>query len=432
MGDSWVGGDIGGLHTMATTYKNAKDKLDGVVKVLSRAVDKLADDASWKGEAAKTFRGVWSEDEFTAGAFAELVSEVGGILGDLADALSTCETSLQNAEHVAAGKGVSTDSKGAPVPIMTANPPSADDQKAISAMNEYAKVRDGILHTAQHARLDAAQKLSDLYDKVTAKDGSVSTGDKTTIADYLRGLYAYDAEDARAGGAQAREKLDDAKQAAQDAKKELRAERKAYQKAGKALPKDLPAKSAYKDALTKVDDLEDAIARAENGSTKLPYDRALNVKLADAAELLRAGKSLEAVPDFLKEIPVLDVAAAGACGLLEASDDHDKGWSWQKSIAVDGGANVGGLVAGTAITAGVVAAVPFEVPTAVVAGVGGVVVIGATGLIDHSLHEHWSEDIHDHGVVGGVWTGTKHVTSETYDDGKRLVKDVWHGVKSIF
>ena len=127
MGDSWVGGDIGGLHTMATTYKNAKDKLDGVVKVLSRAVDKLADDASWKGEAAKTFRGVWSEDEFTAGAFAELVSEVGGILGDLADALSTCETSLQNAEHVAAGKGVSTDSKGAPVPIMTANPPSADD-----------------------------------------------------------------------------------------------------------------------------------------------------------------------------------------------------------------------------------------------------------------------------------------------------------------
>ncbi len=80
MGDSWVGGDIGGLHTMATTYKNAKDKLDGVVKVLSKAVDKLADDASWKGEAAKTFRGVWSEDEFTAGAFAELVSEVGGIL----------------------------------------------------------------------------------------------------------------------------------------------------------------------------------------------------------------------------------------------------------------------------------------------------------------------------------------------------------------
>ncbi|MYU05408.1 hypothetical protein GTY81_16220 [Streptomyces sp. SID8366] len=432
MGDSWVGGDIGGLHTMATTYKNAKDKLDGVVKPLSTAVEKLAGDASWKGEAAETFRGKWSEDEITAGGFAELVHQAGTILGTLADALTTCETSLQNAEHTAAGKGVVCDAKGAPQPIMTADPPSADDQKTISAMNDYAKVRDRVLHTAQHARLQAAQQLSDLYDQVTSKDSSVSQGDKVTIADYLRGLYAYDAEDARAGGEKARPKLDDAKQAAQDAKKELRAERKAYQKAGKALPKDLPAKGAYKDALTQVDDLEDAIARAENGSTKLPYDRALNVKLADAADLLRAGKGLEAVPDFLKEIPVLDVAAAGACGLLEASDDHDKGWSWQKSIAVDGGANVAGLAAGTAITAGLVAAAPVDVPVLVVAGVGGAVVIGATGIIDHSLHEHWSEDIHDHGVVGGVLTGSGHVLSKTGGDFKRLGEDAWHGIKSIF
>ncbi|MFE7155675.1 hypothetical protein [Streptomyces sp. NPDC057636] len=76
------------------------------------------------------------------------------------------------------------------------------------------------------------------------------------------------------------------------------------------------------------------------------------MKLADAADALRVGEGVEKLPDFLKEIPVLDVAAAGTCGLLEASDDHDKGWSWQHSIAVDGGANVGGLVAGTVITAG--------------------------------------------------------------------------------
>ncbi|OIK23809.1 WXG100 family type VII secretion target [Streptomyces malaysiense] len=432
MGDSWVGGDIGGLHTMATTYKNAKEKLEGVVKPLSTAVEKLAGDASWKGEAAETFRGKWSEDEVTAGGFAELVHQAGTVIGTLADALTTCETSLQNAEHTASRKGVVCDSRGAPQPIMTADPPSADDQQTISAMNDYAKVRERILHTAQHARIEAARQLSDLYDQVTSKDGSVSKGDKVAIVDYLRGLYAYDAEDARAGGEQARSRLDDAKQAAQDAKKELRAERKAYQKAGRALPKDLPAKGAYKDALTEVDDLEDAIARAENGSTKLPYDRALNVKLADAADLLRTGRSLESVPDFLKEIPVLDVAAAGACGLLEASDDHDKGWSWQKSVAVDGGANIAGLAAGTAITAGLVATAPVDVPVAVVAGVGGAVVIGATGIIDHSFHEHWSEDIHDHGVVGGVLTGSGHVLSKTGDDFVRLKDDVWHGIKSIF
>ncbi|MEU3533069.1 MULTISPECIES: WXG100 family type VII secretion target [Streptomyces] len=429
MGDSWVGGDIGGLHTMATTYKNAKEKLEGVVKPLSKAVDKLASDASWKGEAAEAFRSMWSEDAVTAAGFAELVHAAGEIIGTLADDLTTCETSLQNAEHVAARKGVATDPKGAPVPIMTANPPSADDQKTISAMNEYAKVRNGILHTAQHARLVAAQQLQALYDQVTKKDDSVSPGDKVTLYDALRGLYAYDAEDARAGGKKAREKLDDAKQAAQDAKKELRAERKAYQKAGKALPKDLPEKSAYRDAVTKVDALEDDIARAEHGSTKLPYDRALNVKLVDAAEALRLGKGLEAVPDVLKELPVLDIAAAGTCGLLEAKDDHDKGWSWQRSIATDEGANVGGLVVG-GVVAG--ALLPAEAPAVAVAAVGVGAAVLATGVIDHSLHEHWSEDIHDHGVIGGVAVGTGHVLSDTGKDVGRMGKDIWHGVKSIF
>ncbi|MEU6506142.1 hypothetical protein [Streptomyces sp. NPDC046942] len=427
MGDSWVGGDIGGLHTMAQTYKNAKDKLDGVVKPLSGAVEKLVGDASWQGDAAQSFRARWSEDALAAGGFAELVHAAGEIIETLANALSTCESSLQNAQHTAAGKGVATDPTGAPVPIMTASPPSAADQKAISAMNDYATARNEILHTAQHARLVAAQQLQGLYDKVTAKDDSVSQGDKVTLYDALRGLYAYDAEDARAGGIEARKHLDAAKAEAQDAKKAMRAERKAYQKAGEALPKDAPAKSAYRDAVTKVDALEEDIARADNGSTALPYDRALNVKLADAADALRLGKGLEALPDALRELPVLDVAAAAACGLIEAKDDHDKGWSWQHSVVVDGGVALGGLAAGAAITA----ALPVEGAVAVAAvGVGAVIV--STSVLDHAFHEHWSEDIHDHGVVGGVLTGAGHVASETYDDGKRLAKDVWHGITSIF
>ncbi|WP_329414216.1 hypothetical protein OG802_26170 [Streptomyces sp. NBC_00704] len=429
MADSWVGGDIGGLRTMAETYKNAKDKLDDVVTPVSRAVEALVGDAAWKGEAAEAFRAAWSEDALTAGAFAGLVHDAGEILSDLADALTACETALQNAEHVATRKGVPMTAAGVPRAIVTANPPSAQDRQTISAMGEYDRVRQEVLHTAQHARLVAADKLRGLYAQVTAP---ASTGDKVTLADYLRGLYAYDAEDARAGGAKARTQIDDAKAEEKAAKKELRAERKAFRKAGRALPHDLPAKSAYADAVMKVDSLEEAMARAEHGSTALPYDRALNVKLADAADALRAGRSLEKLPDFLKEIPVLDVAAAGACGILEASDDHDKGWSWQKSVAVDGGANVAGLVAGTAVTAGVVAALPVEAPVAAVAVGGGLVVIGATGIIDHSFHEHWSEDIHDHGVVGGVLHGTGDVLSETGDDFVRLKDDVWHGIKSIF
>ncbi|MFH0172903.1 WXG100 family type VII secretion target [Streptomyces cacaoi] len=424
MADSWVGGDIGGLRTMADTYKNAKRKLEDVVHPLGQAVERLVGDTSWKGEAAETFRATWSEDALAAGAFASLVHSAGDILDTLVGALSACETALQNAEHVAAGKGVPMGDKGVPLDLLTADPPSADDRKTIAALGEYGTVRDEILHTAQHARLVAADGLRGLYAQVTAP---VSTGDKITLADALRGLYAYDAEDARAGGKEARKLIDGAKAEERAAKKELRAERKTFQKAGRALPDDLPAKGAYRDATLQVDSLEDAIARADHGSTALPYDRALNVKLADAADALRLGEGVGKLPEFLREIPVLDVAAAAACGLVEAKDDHDKGWSWQHSVVVDGGVALGGVAVG----AGVVAALPVEGAAAVaVVGVGSAIL--ATDVLDHSFHEHWSEDIHDHGVVGGVLHGTGNVLSETGDDFVRLKDDVWHGIKSIF
>ncbi|MFC4507948.1 MULTISPECIES: WXG100 family type VII secretion target [Streptomyces] len=424
MADSWVGGDLGGLRTMAETYKNAKGKLEEVVHPLGQAVERLVGDTTWKGEAAETFRATWSDDALTAGAFATLVHSAGDILTTLADALSACETALQNAEYIATRKGVATGPKGVPLDILTANPPTADDRTTIAALDEYGKVRDEILHTAQHARLVAADGLRGLYAQVTAP---VSTGDRITIADALRGLYAYDAEDARAGGRKARGLIDNAKAEERAAKKDLRAERKAYQKAGRKLPADLPAKGAYREATTQVDALEDAIARADHGSTALPYDRALNVKLADAADALRLGRGVAELPEFLREIPVLDVAAAAACGLVEAKDDHDKGWSWQHSVVVDGGVALGGV----AVAAGVVAALPVEGAVAVAAvGVGAAVV--ATDVLDHTFHEHWSEDIHDHGVVGGVLHGAGNVASETGDDIARLGKDIWHGVTSIF
>ncbi|MDX3803498.1 hypothetical protein [Streptomyces sp. AK04-3B] len=424
MTDSWVGGDIGGLRTMAETYKNAKDKLDDVITPVSRAVEALVDDAAWKGEAAETFRAAWSEDALTAGAFATLVHSAGDILDTLVGALTACETALQNAEHVATGKGVPMGEKGVPLEMLTASPPSPDDQKTIAALVEYGKVRNEILHTAQHARLVAADGLRGLYAQVTAP---VSTGDKITVADALRGLYAYDAEDARAGGKKARALIDDARAEERAAKKGLRAERKAFQKAGRALPDDLPAKSAYRDAVTQVDSLEDAIARADHGSTALPYDRALNVKLADAADALRLGRGVAELPEFLREIPVLDVAAAAACGLVEAKDDHDKGWSWQHSVVVDGGVALGGVAVGAAV----VAALPVEGAAAVaVVGVGATIL--ATDVLDHSFHEHWSEDIHDHGVVGGVLHGAGNVATETEGDVVRLGKDIWNGVTGLF
>ncbi|WP_416975689.1 WXG100 family type VII secretion target [Streptomyces sp. 4F14] len=424
MSDSWIGGDIGGLRAMGTSYKSAKPSLEAAITPVSDQVEALVKDTGWKGEAAEKFRATWGEDALTAGAFGGLVEAVGGILETLADQLSSCETALQNAQHTATKQGVATDPKGAPLPLTTANPPSAADQKAVSALTEYNTARTEILHTAQHARLVAADQLTALCAEVTEPVGPI---DKITLADSLRGLYAYDAEDARAKGRDAKKDIDQAKADADAAKKDLRAERKAFQKAGRHLPADFPAKSAYSDAVMKVDSLEEAIARADRGSSALPYDRVLNLKLGDAADALRLGRGIAELPEFLRELPVLDVAAAAAAGAIEAKEDHDKGWSWEHSAVVDGGVALGGLAVGAAA----VLAAPVEGAAAVAAiGVGATVL--ATSALDHAFHEHWSEDIHDHGVVEGSLVGAGHVLSETGDDVVRLGKDVWHGVTSIF
>ncbi|MHC5904705.1 WXG100 family type VII secretion target [Streptomyces sp. S6] len=431
MTDSWIGGDIGGLRAMATAYKAAKPALEAAVTPVTDQVESLVKDTGWQGEAAETFRARWSEDALTAGAFGGLVEAVGGILDTLADHLSSCETALQNAEHTATRQGVTTGPQGAPLPLATSDPPSPADEKALSALTEYDTARTEILRTAQHARLVAADQLTGLCAQVTKP---VDPADKITLADMLRGLYAYDAEDARAKGLAARTEIDRARADADAAKNNLREERKAFQRAGRSLPDDFPAKSAYRAALTQVDSLEEAIVRADHGSTALPYDRVLNLKLGDTADALRLGRGVAELPEFLREVPVLDIAAAAATGGLEAKKDHDEGWSWGHAAVVDGGVALGGLAAGVVA----VAAIPEEGAVMVAAvGVGAAVV--TTSVLDHAFHEHWSEDIHDHGVVGGVLTGTGHVLSDTWDDLSRLGddtvsmgKDVWHGVTSLF
>ncbi|MFI9719404.1 hypothetical protein ACIHFE_07065 [Streptomyces sp. NPDC052396] len=425
MADSWVGGDIAGLAAMGLAYTDAEKDLNGPLKPLGASVDSLVKTMGWQGESATAFLAKWSTDAMTAGAFSAFVSSVGKVLTDLSHDLKTAESSLHNAEDVAVRAGVTMRGQG-----QSMDPPAGADDKVVQARKDYETARAECLHVAQKARVDAAQKLNALYGQVTASSPDLQTGDKITLADYLRGLYAIDAEAHRARGDKAAAQLDSAKKEMEASKAAMQAEVDALTKEGKELPAEFPAKSAYADAVKQVMQLDSTIKAADSG--RLPADGPLNVKVADAAEALKLGRGLEALPKFLREIPVVDVAAAGACGVLGAQADHDKGMSWKRAVVINGASNFGGLAAGTAVTALALA----DAPVAVAAGVGGVVVIGGTMLIDNALHEHWKEDIHDHGVIGGLAFGSKHVASETVHDGWNLVKGagkgVWHGLKSIF
>ncbi|WUH90782.1 WXG100 family type VII secretion target [Streptomyces sp. NBC_00433] len=430
MTESWIGGDISGLQTMGSTLTGAKELLEGVVKPLTDGIETLVTDAGWKGEAAEEFRARWAEDAMAAGGFAELVKAAGDALTTLAQALSDADSALQNAADVATSKGVPVGPTGVPGLMTTAGTPSPADQKTLDDLHEYTGVHDEITHQAQAARIACAKTLNALYDAIDP-DKPMSKGDKIVVADYLRGLWSAEVDGERKLGLESKKLLAEAETRHDQALAAMKDEEAKFRTAEADLPKAFRLRGQYERIGTQLDALHADVARSENTSF-LPYDKALNYKLADA---LKTTRLVDGAPEFLRELPVLDIAASTTIGVLEAKEDHDKGWSWSHSLAVDVGAGLVGLGVGAAAAV----ALPEEVGAVAEAAVNGATVITASYLVDEAWHEHWSEDIHDHGVVAGIGDGTANVVKHTGTDLKDLGvstahsvgnagKKVWHGL----
>ncbi|MGW0208369.1 WXG100 family type VII secretion target [Streptomyces sp. NPDC003233] len=419
MTDSWVGGDIDGLAAMGTALTSAKEHLDDIVKPLSKGVDKLVKDAGWKGEAAEKFEAAWTKDAITAGGFAELVYAVGKELTDLATNLSSANTALQNAAHVAQKKGVSIGPKGEPVPLATNNPPSAKEVQATKDNNDYTTLYTELMHQAQRARLLAAKNIGRLYAEIDPSE-PMQKGDKIVVADYLRGLWTAGAEGDRALGLDMADDIKHAQEEHDKALSALKDEEAKFRTADANLPKAFKLRGEWQAAADQLDSLEGRLAGLENGSSHMPYDRYLNYKMAD---VLRGSELAEGAPRFLKEIPVIDVAATVAAGGLEAKQDHDEGWSWGHSVLVDVGGGLVALGAGVALAA----SVPVDGVVAT-AAVGGAVVVGVGTFADKLFHEHWSEDWDDHGAVVGTLYGIGHSGAQAWHTGEGMVTGTGHWI----
>ncbi|MFC1441270.1 hypothetical protein ABUW04_23700 [Streptacidiphilus sp. N1-10] len=428
MSESWIGGDISGIQAMGTTLTGAREDLDGVVKPLSGKVDSLVGDAGWQGDSAEEFRGKWSEDAITAGGLADLIGSVGSVLTELGGQLAAAESALYNAADAARGKGVAVGPRGEPLEMVTANPPSPKERQAITELNSYGEVYRQITYTAQQARVQAAEQLKRLFDDIDP-NSPMKTADKATASAFLRDLYAAKDDRGTAQAEEARSKLDSASKGTQDAWGRLNSERQSLKAAGKDIPHDLPEDAAYRASIKQVKALNSELEAAE--ANRGTFDRTLNYKLADAARDLKMFEGLDRLPEFLRDIPVLDIAAAGVVGVTEAQEDHDKGWSWTHSALVDGGAALGGLAAGAAVVALAPEVATAAGAAAVGAAAAGTVMLGAYA-IDHALHEHWSEDIHDHGVLGGIAHGTSDVVTGTFKSVGDDAAGVWHGITSLF
>jgi len=410
---------------MAITTAAVPAAMRDVVHALSAKVDDLVGAAGWSGGAAEAFQKRWTADSISAGSLADVVGHVGGVLGDLATNLDKVNMALYNAEYEATKAGAPVGPDGTPGTIVSSA--GAPSGPAVTALQSYCDEYDAATQLAKGFRLDAATKLSDIYDQISYQPGHQNNPDQwATLGDCVRGLYAVPDEKGRV----TRGRLAGMDERIKNARRDLRAAKQEYAAKGLKLPDGNAAKSAHKGVFAEFKQLKADLESAESLERKLPLSAELNTKLSDIGKAIpEIGKITSKLPDFLKEVPVVDVLATGVAVGFQVKDDMEKGWSGQHAVAADVTAGAAGLGAG---------AIAFAVATGPVsfAAIGaGAVAVGVGAFVYQGFHEHWSEDIHNDGVVGGVKTGVvhmgQHAAQEFADIGRGIggaATSAWHSV----
>ncbi|MBF9067540.1 WXG100 family type VII secretion target [Streptacidiphilus fuscans] len=419
--NNWIGGDFAGLQHMGATLTGAVEPLQTVIASLDSGVDSLVSAAGWQGDAATQFRKAWTTDSITAGGYSDLVGSVGKTLSSLGDSLSSLNDALYNAAQTAKSKGLQVGPHGEPLTTVA----NASDG---TALNEYTQVYEAITLQAENARVQAATALQGFYAGIDP-DQPMQASDKMTVAAFLRDLYATSDDRKSAAADKANEELEEAERSRDAARAALKTEVASLGKKMEGVRTDLSSFKDYKSAVADFKASETELNAALD--SRNAFSKLVNFKTGDLDGLSELLSKFKYAPDFLKDIPVLDVAAALTGSGFEAIKDHDEGWSWTHSILVDGGAAVGGVLAGV----GLAAAAPEGLAGAAYVGATSLELAGAVAVgvgIDKAVHEHWSEDVHDHGVVGGLAYGSWNVVKGT---GKSMWGDVtgaWHGITSLF
>jgi len=52
--------------------------------------------------------------------------------------------------------------------------------------------------------------------------------------------------------------------------------------------------------------------------------------------------------------------------------------------------------------------------------------------VDNAFHEHWDQDIQQHGVVAGIADGVGNTAAKTWSDVKQVGSDIGHTASSVW
>jgi uncharacterized protein YukE len=423
---SLIGGDIGGLAGLASRLQTYPTQIGNVVGALNHQVERLVHDAGWWGDAADSFKRRWEMDSGGAQALADVVIVVAQIIDSLATNLRNVEDALQQAVGDARAAGVPVGQDGKP-PVLPAGATPAVQAAAATYQQEWQLAQD----IATRARMDANRQLLDVESQIGPQaNGSaqLSPFDWVTDADYLRGFWAVPAaarlyQQGRVGVL--RIERDAAKARFREAvKKNSRLHVKTSD----------DIKAARRETVAKFQAATEDLDRMEALVKKVPLAAVLDARVGSAAVKLIPGLAKgSGMIKFLDEIPIVDVAAAVAGTALQSYDDMQKGDDWT-AIPKELTANAGGIIAGVAVGAVIVGglvAIGVGSPVILIGAaaiVGGAVAVGVGDAITNVWHEHWDEDIHKYGVVGGIGSGVGNVLTNTGHDVVKLGSTTWSAV----
>ncbi|MBK0868300.1 hypothetical protein INP57_15915 [Saccharopolyspora sp. HNM0986] len=427
--ETWVGGDIGGMHSMAQSLTAAPDEMHGIVTALSSKVQALIDDAGWQGDAATKFAKKWSADSVTGGALAEATKALGDAIEELASTLEAIDKALYNRAHEARAKGVPIGADGRPPTVATSPNPSPDDRQMLTALDGYSEDYRLAVEEAKAARLVAEEKIRDVYDSIgpDGDGGSLTSSQGLTVGGYIRSLYAIPASRTREILKNADSELTTAQAAMKDTRADYKAAKKTYEAKGMNLPKGDPARVAHSSAAKELDAIRGKIKAAERGALTNPVSKAFDTQVGDLGKAAGTAGRLPKFLGFAKSLPVLGILTTGAGAALDTKADVDKGDSPERAAGVNYTAGYGGLAAGAGAAAAIALA-PVEAPAVAVVSASTAVAVGAGSLIKEGFNEHWSEDIDKHGVVGGIATGVGNMGTNTAKDMSSLAAGIWHTV----
>lgn len=434
----WVGGDIHGLSAYAGALYGYVPEITNVASTLGSRVSQIVGAARWQGSAAAAFAKAWDRDSAGASALALTVSAAGNVVNQLAVNLSRIENALEQAADETAAHGVPIGADGQGPQVCYAN--AAKE----SWRSSYESFWNQCMLAASRARSNAAGALQQLYGEVGPRasgDKGLGRGDYTALFDALAGFW----------GAQTRYrayvegKIPGLEQTARRAM--ISAREEARQADGRFGTWTDEGKQGFGDAKTELASVEEDLSAA--ASHESLFSKAWGFSPSDIPGVGTSVEDMEGLFGrslrFAADLPLVDVAAAGAGTYFAAQQDIRDGIPWEAAYPAEGvsnlaavglGAGIGDLATG-GIAAGLGTMGTAGLGVSLIAGGGGVLAGGivAYGVADfghHLIDENWGGDIHRDGVPLGIAYGIGDSAVKTGKDFVHLGSSVAHGVEHVW